>query len=327
VHILECLNPWQSIFSGLRVEIMKFKKYKWWLVLSLFFYWVINLGSHATEVPEPVKANKLTDDAVQAQVTNSADEVVPIEDTVPVDGAEQPDDLIPVDDDVLDELRVTSEVTATKVKLLKLPDGGLYSGDLKFGVMREGDGENEWPNGDRYKGQWLNDSPHGKGLMLRSSKETYQGLFEFGQYSGLGDLKTVTGERYLGQFRFGKLDGPGLFVSTDKEFYLGEFSQGQRHGRFLYFTSLSDKPEYQLWFNDGLEKIIDINDTDYKQQQLLIKELIAGFTVIAEKRLQQRRANTHYQVRGRVRKIVSDVDDSPEHAYGDFIINLLNLEH
>lgn len=207
-------------------------------------------------------------------------------------------------------------------KIITLPDGSLYSGNLKYEVIREGVGTNEWPNGDRYRGEWLNDMPHGKGFMQRKGKEEYRGLFSFGQYSGLGDLRTLEQERYLGMFRFNYLDGLGILVTADKEYYLGEFSQNKRHGRFLYFSRLAAEPEYQIWFNDELDKSIGKDDI---AEQKLITQMIKSFTQVGRKRLEERSENTHYQVRGRVRKIVSDVQDTPGHAYGDLIINLLNL--
>jgi len=215
-------------------------------------------------------------------------------------------------------------------KSIELPNGSLYSGDIKYGVIRDGTGTNEWPNGDRYKGEWFNDSPHGQGIMLRKNQEEYHGQFAFGQYSGVGDLKTPSGERYIGAFRFNQLDGLGLYVSANQAYYLGEFSQHKRHGRLLYFPSLSSRPQYQLWFNDALEKNIDMNESDNMrsiQERLSITQMIESFTVIGKQRLSQRTADSHYQGRGRVRKIIDEVGYSPEHAYGDLIINLLDLNH
>jgi len=214
------------------------------------------------------------------------------------------------------------EESVASAKISTLPDGSLYSGDLKYEVIREGVGTNEWPNGDRYRGEWLNDTPHGNGFMQRKDKEEYRGLFSFGQYSGLGDLKTLKQERYLGTFQFNYLDGLGILITADKEYYLGEFSQNKRHGRFLYFSRLAAVPEYQIWFNDELDRNIDKGDI---AEQKLISQMIKSFTEVGQKRLQQRSKNTHYQIRGRVRKIVTNVDDTPQQAYGDLIINLLNL--
>jgi len=239
------------------------------------------------------------------------------------------DDVIQVDDENDEFLsKIKDKAKITTVEKFKLPNGSIYSGEVKFDVIREGFGTNEWPNGDRYKGLWLNDNPHGKGYKWHKNKDEYHGFFAFGQYSGLGDLKMTSGERYLGKFRFNQLDGLGIFISTNKEYYLGEFSQHKRHGRFLYYSQLSAKPKYQLWFNDALEKTIDannINDIDNAHERQLINQMLQKFSLIAKKRLQQRRSNTHYQIRGRVRKIVSYVDDSPAHAFGDLIINLLDI--
>ena len=243
--------------------------------------------------------------------------------------AEDIDDVIQVDDandEILSNLNDKSKISI--VEKITLPNGSVYSGEVKFDVIREGFGTNEWPNGDRYEGEWLNDNPHGKGYKWHKNKDEYHGLFAFGQYSGLGDLKMVSGERYLGKFRFNQLDGLGIFISTNEGYYLGEFSQHKRHGRFLYYSQLSAEPKYQLWFNDALEKTIDANnidDIENTHERQLINQMLQRFSLIAKKRLQQRRSNTHYQIRGRVRKIVSYVDDSPEHAFGDLIINLLDI--
>jgi len=207
-------------------------------------------------------------------------------------------------------------------EFITLPDGSLYSGDLKYEVIREGMGTNKWPNGDRYTGEWLNDMPHGKGFMQRKNKEEYRGLFSFGQYSGLGDLKTINKERYIGIFRFNSLDGLGILITANKEYYLGEFSKNERHGRFLYFSSFTASPKYQIWFNDELDKDIDKEDI---VEHKLISQMVQSFILVGKKRLEERRKNTHYRIRGRVRKIVNDVDETPEHDYGDLIINLLNL--
>jgi len=261
---------------------------------------------------EAAKEVKATEEATNNKMSD--DDVIDVE------------DIIDVSD--VDLGKKSTKEKRTINKIIELPNGSLYSGDVKYDVIRDGKGVNEWPNGDRYKGEWLNDSPHGKGLMLKKNKDKYQGRFEFGLYSGLGDLTMASGGRYIGSFRYNQLYGLGLFVSENKEYYLGEFYQHKRHGRFLYFQKLSSKPEYQIWFNDHLEKVIEIDETqDIRdiQDKQLIEQMIQSFTKIGNKRLSQRRANTHYQVRGRVRRIVSDVEDSPEHAYGDLIINLLNL--
>lgn len=253
-----------------------------------------------------------------------ADAIIEVNDAIDIN------DVLDVENDIdaLNLINANRKVKAKKVSNVELPDGSVYSGDLKYDVLREGVGVNEWPNGDRYSGEWLNDNPHGNGVLIHKNKDEYHGLFAFGQYSGLGDLKTASTERYLGNFRYNKLDGLGVFVSVNKSYYLGEFSQQKRHGRFLYFSGISAKPEYQIWIDDHLDKTINTDTSDDIQdieERELITQMVASFTVIGIERLKERQSNTHYQIRGRVRKIVSDVDDSPAHAYGDLLINLLNL--
>ena len=228
----------------------------------------------------------------------------------------------------LNEQSLNSATELENSNRVALPNGSLYSGKIKYGVIREGNGKNHWPNGDYYSGEWLNDHPHGQGEMLRHNKDKFRGAFAYGQYSGLGELTTKQGERYIGEFRFNRLDGLGLFVSANAEYYLGEFSQQKRHGRFLYFSRLSATPRYQVWIDDELEKVIDLDSeaqiVEVTERQLM-NQMVEKFIAIGKKRLTQRQLNTHYQIRGRVRRIVSDVEDTPEHAYGDLLINLLDI--
>ena len=286
--------------------------------------------SNAADGVKSINDNNSTEDAKtiefngdiipEESVEKNATDALLLEDVIAIDS----DD----DTEILDKSSTPKKSELEKVNMIKLPNGSLYSGDIKYGVIREGKGENSWPNGDQYTGDWLNDLPHGKGLMRRKNKNNYRGSFRYGQYSGLGELNLHIGERYIGEFRFNRLDGLGIYISSNGEYYLGEFSQQKRHGRILYFSDLFDQPKYQLWFEDNLEKVIDVDDNNEiigKSEQQLIAQMVKNFTSIAKKRLKERQQNTHYQIRGRVRKIVSDVEDTPEHAYGDLIINLLNI--
>ena len=286
--------------------------------------------SSAADGVKSINENKSTEAAKNIEFN---DDII-LEETVETNAMDTLllEDVISIDSDdykeILDKGNTTEKSDLEKVNMLMLPNGSLYSGDIKYDVIREGKGENSWPNGDTYTGDWLNDLPHGKGSMRRKNKDNYRGSFSYGQYSGLGELILHIGERYIGEFRFNRLDGLGIYVSANDEYYLGEFSQQKRHGRLLYFSGLSAKPKYQLWFEDNLEKVIDIdsnNEIIKTPEQQLINQMIGKFEIIAKKRLEQRKKNTHYQIRGRVRKIVSDVDDTVEHTYGDLIINLLNI--
>ena len=66
---------------------------------------------------------------------------------------------------------------------------GVYEGEFVGGV-RHGQGCMAWKNGDLYRGQWLDDQPHGIG------QETVTGL------DGVAEV-------YIGSFRSGLRDGSG----------------------------------------------------------------------------------------------------------------------
>ena len=56
------------------------------------------------------------------------------------------------------------------VKKMSLPDGGLYSGHVRRDPIKpdelvpDGLGKIKWPNGDKYRGRFLNGVPNGKGI-------------------------------------------------------------------------------------------------------------------------------------------------------------------
>ena len=56
------------------------------------------------------------------------------------------------------------------VKKMVLPDGALYSGQVKRDAIRpdelipDGKGKIKWPNGDKYSGRFINGMPHGEGI-------------------------------------------------------------------------------------------------------------------------------------------------------------------
>lgn len=62
-------------------------------------------------------------------------------------------------------------------------DTSSYNGDWKYG-MRDGQGEFVMSDGTVYRGQWINDKPHGKGtLSIPYISYTYNGKLFYMQVS------------------------------------------------------------------------------------------------------------------------------------------------
>lgn len=219
---------------------------------------------------------------------------------------------------------ITSGLNAAPAQdddFVKLPDGSLYKGDLKYNVIRDGQGHNKWPNGREYIGQWFNDQPHGKGKLILPDGGFYKGEFVYGSYHGFGQLKekdTV----FTGQFQHGEQSGLGLLESVNDEYFLGEFYRTQKHGRILFFASATSKPELQIWVKDELDRNIkQDNPTDTQLYDEFVDQIMTmarEYQSVQLKRIRMSR-------QGGVRRQMEEVENPIEHTFGQKVIQLLEL--
>ena len=90
----------------------------------------------------------------------------------------------------------------------------------------------------KYKGEFLNETPHGAGEFRFASGEFYSGSLQLGVYEGLGKLANAGGDSYEGSFKAGLKDGFGRLLYSSGAEYSGLFHQGLPHGegRFTAFS-------------------------------------------------------------------------------------------
>ena len=63
-------------------------------------------------------------------------------------------------------------------------------------------GTKNYPNGDRYAGEWLNGKANGQGTyMSKASRATYVGQFAADTFSGAGTMTWPWGQTFVGQWR------------------------------------------------------------------------------------------------------------------------------
>jgi len=113
---------------------------------------------------------------------------------------------------------------------------------------RCGKGLRVWSNGNKYEGEWNDDTMNGKGKWTNNDGVRYEGDFRDGHRHGAGQLRCgnrlgrpyrcFLGTRhpgrgyctYEGGFLRGEFHGRGLYSCMDGRRYEGEWHMGKKHG-------------------------------------------------------------------------------------------------
>lgn len=88
-----------------------------------------------------------------------------------------------------------------------------------------------WPDGRLYDGEWLNDQPHGQGMLTYADGGQYWGRFVHGKRQGEGLMKFVNGDEYEGHWFDDQPHGQGTLMLATGGRYEGEFSHGKPAGK------------------------------------------------------------------------------------------------
>ena len=125
-----------------------------------------------------------------------------------------------------------------------LRDGTVYTGEVKGGGIRHGEGHVSYNlpglhpgqmmgyDGPFVKGQKQTDSEHPSGVFRIAGLSTYTGAFADGEITGRGTRKWDDGREYTGDWELGEHHGKGRWTSASgKDVYEGEFAHNCRHGR------------------------------------------------------------------------------------------------
>lgn len=91
--------------------------------------------------------------------------------------------------------------------------------------------QHSWPDGRLYDGQWLQDQPHGQGMLTYPDGGQYWGRFQMGKRQGEGLMKFVNGDEYEGEWFKDQPHGKGVMRFADGARHEGQFEQGQPSGQ------------------------------------------------------------------------------------------------
>ena len=103
----------------------------------------------------------------------------------------------------------------TRVENFELPDGSIYTGECiknDSWIELKGKGEINYPNGDKYIGEFAEGSVRGKGKYLFSDGDIHYGHFYDGIPNGIGYLNKQS-YMCMGNFSDGLLNGWALRIN------------------------------------------------------------------------------------------------------------------
>ncbi|KAL3047085.1 hypothetical protein OYC64_021333 [Pagothenia borchgrevinki] len=134
----------------------------------------------------------------------------------------------------------------------KQSDGlrGAQSGEER----RQGLGVQEWPDGSRYEGEFVNGFKHGNGKYTWRNGEFYEGSFYKDYRHGDGVYCWPTGHRFTGKFYLNRKEGYGQQQFPDGASFQGLYHADQRFGPGVV-TYPDGRKDVGLWLGERLLRL------------------------------------------------------------------------
>lgn len=80
-----------------------------------------------------------------------------------------------------------------------LVNGARYTGEWIVGTnIRQGLGQQVWPDGSMYEGYWVDSKANGKGRLIHADGDVYDGFWLNDKAHGFGVYSHLDGARYEG---------------------------------------------------------------------------------------------------------------------------------
>ncbi|MBX2863123.1 MAG: pentapeptide repeat-containing protein [Leptolyngbyaceae cyanobacterium MAG.088] len=106
-------------------------------------------------------------------------------------------------------------------------NGTRFYGPFKDGKPATGRGSMLYSNGNRYDGEYRNGQRNGCGTFTFDNGRRYVGEFHNDLFSGRGVWMLENGDRYIGDFEFNKCNGEGVYMFADGTSKSGIWQQGR----------------------------------------------------------------------------------------------------
>ena len=121
-----------------------------------------------------------------------------------------------------------------------LPNGSVYEGVFQAGKIH-GLGTMDFPNRDRYSGEWRNQVRQGRGRYKFATGDEYLGEFQSNAIQGTGTMTYIDGSKYEGQWYNSQPQGKGVLTLANKDRYEGDFQLGKFGGKGTMIYANGDK--------------------------------------------------------------------------------------
>ena len=131
-------------------------------------------------------------------------------------------------------------------------NGNYYMGQLENGKAK-GIGEMLIKNKMRFKGEFNDDLPCGKGVLENFCDDSiYEGDILNGMKNGYGEIKFKNGIEYKGEFMDDKFNGKGKIIFANGREYEGEFKNNKIEGNGVF--NWEDGKKYEGKYVDNIKQ-------------------------------------------------------------------------
>ena len=113
--------------------------------------------------------------------------------------------------------------------IIQSDNGNKYSGTFHHGRMH-GKGTLILTNGNSYNGDWMNGLREGVGIYTFSNGNVYTGSFRKNKFYGDGTMTFRSGNKYVGSWENDQPNGNGIYYFTTNDRYEGNFVSGKFNG-------------------------------------------------------------------------------------------------
>lgn len=110
------------------------------------------------------------------------------------------------------------------------PNGSKYEGFWKSGEF-EGEGRFIYETGDYYQGSWKEGQTCGQGTFISKDGMKYTGQWKNNLHHGYGQESWEDGSKFEGNYVDGRKEGKGTFVWNDGSTYTGDFLNNKLNGK------------------------------------------------------------------------------------------------